>query len=683
MRTATLELSLAQSKHAIEVVAKDEEIRKLRLTQCLLQDQVGELHEQLDEEQARVDELEGVLEETLVSLDQHKAEAEESRNQISTQGRQIANLKVSSSDGHPSRPTTDSNWQAELKAMENITADSDKILSEKLALTREMSSLRPEVEHLRAQVEANQGLLAEKLSLQREISSLQLELENEKRASARAIAKQGKKIEQDEELRTELEEVRKELEKEKKVRLKAEGSLAKAEKRMHQVETDLESKEQEAERAQAAQEKADRKEATKKSKQDQTRENELAALREELKKEKSRRKQAEQVLQTGKGLDAELERLRKELEQERVARQEAESANNKVSPQDDSQGDQLRKDLDKEKKERKMVEKEYTKKNAELEGRITVLEDKLNAFREKLRSTKEKLKDREAELEKVNASVNVRESIEMAKPGKNGRKRVASVEPDMTTLGTPGDGFPAKRARMLKRAPSVSAIGETSTLSLTPFLNRKSSVAPGTSTIMEEDEDVEQTPTAAPKQPPSKVAQPKAKALAPAASNKANAKPAARKKTKLALEVVSEEEAEPSTQKESNNTATITIPLKDGDDGSSKDSSKEKTLVPKIKARKSLMNIASFAEEAAPEKKKKRKLGAKNTGLEKTLFDAEDEDEVPAKPSLGRGIFAARALGKLPKGAPRPISGGYNMLTEENFTFSPLKKDRRNASFLK
>jgi peptidoglycan hydrolase CwlO-like protein len=99
LRTATLELSLAQSKHAIEAVAKDEEIRKLRLSQCLLQDQVGELHEQLDEEQARIDELEGVLDETLASLDQHKAEAEQSRNQISTQARQIANLKVSSSMG--------------------------------------------------------------------------------------------------------------------------------------------------------------------------------------------------------------------------------------------------------------------------------------------------------------------------------------------------------------------------------------------------------------------------------------------------------------------------------------------------------------------------------------------------------------------------------------------------------
>jgi chromosome segregation ATPase len=678
LRTAALELSLAQSKHAIEVVAKDEEIRKLRLSQCLLQDQVDELHEQLDEEQARVDELEEVVEGSLTSLDQHKAEAEQSRNQIRTQAREIANLKVSNSCMHGSRLTTKSTWQAELRAMENVTADSDKILSEKLALTREMSSLRPEVEHLRAQVESNQGLLAEKLALQRELSSLQLELENEKRASARVIARQGKKIEQDEELRAEIEEVRKELTEEKKDRLKAEGSLAKAEKLFEQVQGALESQQQETERVRAELEKADKQAATKRSKRDQARENELAELREELKQERSLRKKAEKASQTNKEQDAELERLQRELEQEKHARQQAEISNTTASSQGDAQTDQLRKYLDEEKRERKMAEKEYKKKTTELEGRITVLDDKLIAFRDKLRSTKEKLKDKEAELEKANAAANVKESIEVARPGKNGRKRIASVEPDMTTLGTPGDGFPAKRAKMLKRATSVSAVGETSTLSLTPFLNRKSSVAPA-SIIMEEDEDVEQTPTTAPKQAPKTAIRPKTKALALAASNKANAKPGARKKTKLALEVVSEEESEPYVQKESSKTASATVPLKDSEDSSSKD----KTLVPKIKARKSLMNIASFAEEAAPEKKKKRKLGVSNSGLGKTLFDAEDEDELPAKPALGKGIFAARALGKLPKGAPRPISGGYNMLTEENFTFSPLKKDRRNTSFLK
>jgi myosin heavy subunit len=563
--------------------------------------------------------------------------------------------------------------------MENLTADSDKILSDKLALTREMSSLRPEVEHLRAQVESNQGLLAEKLSLQRELSSLQVELENEKRATARAIAKQGKKAEQDEELRAEIEEVRKELAKEKKDRLKLESSLAKTEKRIEEAQAELESQQQETERVQAKLDKAGKQEAKKASKADQARDTELAELRQELEQERTARKKAEQDAQGLTERDAELETLRKELEQERRERKKVEKANAKAGSQGGADPDHLREELEKERRERKMTEKEYSKTMAEMQGKITMLDDKLSAFREKLRSTKEKLKEKEAELERAqSAATTIKQSIEVVKPVKNARKRVGSAfEPDMTNLGTPGDGFAAKRARIGKRATSVSAMGDTSTFSLTPFLN-KTSMAPG-SPIVEEDEEAnggaeaEATPTALPKKGPKKAAQLKAKPLALSASSKANAKTAPRKKSSLALEMVAEETSEVSGHKESSENAPVTVPLKDADDGPS-----NKTLVPKLKPRKSLMSFAQFTDEPAAEKKKKRKLGGSTLG--KTLFDAEDDDALPVRPMGGRGIFAARALGKIAKGPARPISGGYNMITEEKFEFSPLKKDRKNMN---
>ena len=94
LRTARLELGLERSKHSVEMVAKDEAMRKLRLSQLLMQDQVDELHEQLDEEQARSDGLEAALHEAQVSLDQHTADAELAQNQIRTQSREVANLKV-------------------------------------------------------------------------------------------------------------------------------------------------------------------------------------------------------------------------------------------------------------------------------------------------------------------------------------------------------------------------------------------------------------------------------------------------------------------------------------------------------------------------------------------------------------------------------------------------------------
>jgi hypothetical protein len=663
----------------------------LRVAQCLLQDENSDLHEQLEEEQARSDELEASLEEALAQLDEQQAAAEAAQNTIRTQAWEVANLKVSTSSLSINALLAYSH-QAELKAMENVTSDSNKILSDKLALSREISSLRPEVEHLRAQVEANTGLLSEKLALQRQMTTLQVELENEKRTSARTIAKQGKKMEQDEDLRNELEEVRNELATEKKDRMKAEAGLTKAEKAMEKVQADLESQQQATESLQAKVESLSKKETTKASKRSEAQDAAIEQLREELQQEKAARLQAEKASKDTATRDAEIEQLRQELEQAKRERKKAEKAEKKGSQQPDDQAEAARKELEEEKRERKRQEKEYTKTLAELQGRNAVLDDKLSAFREKLRTTKEKLKEKEAELQRADRAQTAPPVKSIAavasKPAKTARKRMAATAEPETMLGTPGDGFPAKKA---KRGTSVSAMGDTSTFSLTPFLNRASSIALGSPIVEEEEEEeaeqqVEEaaeeqaTPTAPPKKASKKSAQPKVKALAPSASSKANAKP--RKKNAVpVLEMVSEEASElsPNTSKDAAENAPVSIPTKD-DDGPSK-----KSNGAKAKPRKSLMSFATFTEEPAAEKKKKRKLGA---GAGKTLFDSEDaEDAAPLKPvGLSKGLFAARALSKNvlgKQGQGRPISGGFNMMSEEAFTFSPLKKDRRGASILK
>lgn len=559
--------------------------------------------------------------------------------------------------------------------MENVTSDSNKILSEKLALSREISSLRPEVEHLRAQVESNHGLLTEKLSLTRQVTTLQVELENEKRTSARTITKQGKKMEQDDELRNELEEVRRELASEKKDRIKAEAAVAKAEKAVEKVQADLEFQQRATEKLEAKLEKLAKKD-TKTTKHDEEHDTALEELRQELEQEKGLRVKAEKALKKAGSGSAEVEQLHEELERERQARQKAEKSAKKSPQQTDTQAGDAQKELEEEKRERKRQEKEYTKTLAELQGRNTVLDDKLSAFREKLRTTKDKLKEKEAQLERVERAQTAppsKPATEASKAAKNIRKRVAaSVEPE-TTLGTPGDA-PAKR---FKRGTSVSAMGDTSTFSLTPFLNRTGSVAPG-SLIVEEDEEEADESAAPIKAPKLKASKP----LAPTASVKANPKP--RKKTALSsvLAAVSEEASEVShnASKDASENAPTKIPLKDADNGPTLKAKKDASAKPK--PRKSLMSFANFTDEPAAEKKKKRKLGA-TAG--KTLFDAEEDGDEPAalKPvglglGSGRSLFAARALGKtgLGKGT-RPISGGFGMGSEEAFTFSPLKKERR------
>ena len=103
-----------------------------------------------------------------------------------------------------------------MTSLSGVTMDSTKVLTEKLTLARELSALRPELDHLRSQALSSQSLLAEKLTLQRHVSTLQVELENEKRSTQRWVAKEGKSHMEDSILEARLEAVEAELAKEKR-----------------------------------------------------------------------------------------------------------------------------------------------------------------------------------------------------------------------------------------------------------------------------------------------------------------------------------------------------------------------------------------------------------------------------------------------------------------------------------
>lgn len=112
--------------------------------------------------------------------------------------------------------------------MNIVSANSTKILTEKLALTHEVATLKPEIEHLRSQIVSYQTTLSEKLSLQREVATLQVELETEKRVTQRALAKQNDDAEQEAKAESVIWELRKELVKEKRDRERAEKDALKA-----------------------------------------------------------------------------------------------------------------------------------------------------------------------------------------------------------------------------------------------------------------------------------------------------------------------------------------------------------------------------------------------------------------------------------------------------------------------
>lgn len=103
--------------------------------------------------------------------------------------------------------------------------DSTKLLTEKLTLARELSTLRPELEHLRTQAASQQSLLAEKLSVQRQLSTCQVELETERRSTQRALAKEGRLQAQDSMYENKLEALQAEVAKERRERQKVERQV--------------------------------------------------------------------------------------------------------------------------------------------------------------------------------------------------------------------------------------------------------------------------------------------------------------------------------------------------------------------------------------------------------------------------------------------------------------------------
>jgi hypothetical protein len=132
--------------------------------------------------------------------------------------------------------------QAEIHSLNNVNADSTKLLTEKLALSRELANLKPELEHVRSQATSQQSALSEKLALQRQLSSLQVELETERRALERAKANDSKQSDQDAKLKIQLDEIRKELAKEKSDRQKKDKQVAKEAAEWETQRTILDSK---------------------------------------------------------------------------------------------------------------------------------------------------------------------------------------------------------------------------------------------------------------------------------------------------------------------------------------------------------------------------------------------------------------------------------------------------------
>lgn len=548
--------------------------------------------------------------------------------------------------------------------MSNVNENSATILAEKLTLTRELANLKPEIEHLRSQVNQQQAVLAEKLSLERQVNTLEVELATEKKASRRAMQTRESNDRVEDELRKKLRETEKNLT----------AETAERERLQDQLEQQI------------------RTHAIALQDQDSTRELE-ADLRKKL-------QETQRQLRDEK---EEKERLDEELQNARRASKKPQTV------ADDSVEAELRAQLEESEKNFARLQEKNEKHHqelqtsmADLEGRNEQLERKLEKARVKYRGIQEELKKTQAELRKAQQQ-HVRSSNpeDTMKPGaktqayrKRKAQEVSAGDFTNIEIQTPSADDAVKARRAAKKIVfEPTLVGEKSAFSITPFLNRSknSSMSEEASNVDDEGvlEDsilgpqsglelpepeptrtVESSATSSanetepaatasletekPHMVPKARGRPK-KVLGDAPSAKKNSltqkAPKRILKSKSSLEKVPEA-AEPG-QQENNNEAAETEPA-------------EKTATVKF-------NLAPSHEETnnsslngeAPKKKKRKVLGST-----KTLFDEDDGAAQAAKKPAKIQLGAKRT--KAPLGAKVNAFAGVA-------SFSPLKRDRRGV----
>lgn len=660
LHTAALELKYANNSHMVEILEKVEDLRRSRFTVNCLEDSTDDLREQLQYEEDRADTFERLVNENLVRAEAAEAGLAECEADLRARENEIAALN------------------AEAQALRDAREDNTAVLTEKLALARELSALKPELEHLKLQAATVEQLTAEKLDLQHQLTNAQCEVEKAKREAQRALAKRRNtvfEIAQEEQ----VDDLKRQLQKEKRARERAEEALQNA-----QGETDSEDILKQLAKEKKLREKAEEElEAARENTQ-------IEDVRKDLLKEKKAKQRLEDVVEN---LQAEIEKA------EKAAARALKRADGNASA--DDQAEELRQELANEKKDRQRAEKNSEHAAEEAETQRAALEDRLGRFREKLRSTKDKLKEMEVELAAAKEAAEVANAAAAAaaseaaaaaataptkattktaasKAEKPSKKRAAAaMEPEESALGTPGDGPGAKKRG---RKGKSAGVGDKSTFSITPFLNKTMNADMEEQSGAEEEEEASPVAQKSSKQP-----------LALADSSKTNAqtkKPTAQRKQKAPmLEMVTEESEDVHSQGQENAPKTKAGAMKlktktnDGPDETRQPSKKKKP-------RKSLVEFDTFRaseEKSTTMQKKKRKLG----GIGKTLMDEEDDSQAPAKGGFGaRGLFGTKGYSVLAgqkKGSSMfgKSSGlGKSVLMSaadgSDFQFSPLKRNRKN-----
>lgn len=579
-----------------------------------------------------------------------------------------------------------------------MSDDSSKILAEKLALSRELALLKPEIDHLRSQINHQKDVLAEKLALERQLNSLEVELADEKRANQKALQRQeSKDNEAEEELQQRVSELEKKLAAEHKAFERAKKSQEKqndTEEELRQQIADLEMK---LENERKTSEKTGKTIQKMQSDTEEELRKKVANLEEKLAEakrtaQKAKRSQASDEEGAQSRLQEKVREIEEQLAAQTLEAEKAQKLNQKEAVEARDQIDMLTQRVEDFKKKLKET-------RAELKQVRTELTEARTAKLRGTTTTTVPLKDDEAK----------RRPVPKTKVAK--KRQANEVSVDEMMLDTPGhEEGRAKRAHK-KRGIEVAAVGEKSTFSITPFLEKSNTISlqetieeeyeepsvlagkgdPAAPIIEPEAEPTEDIPAPA-------VAKDSAKAIAKAlkTSKSKTAAPGQKKprgrpkadtvdNASSSGKQASAAAADPGTSANPEETADEPEEQAGKENASTEPvkATTKKAIQPKVKpvSTSDTRDVSSDAPE--PKKKKRKLLGTTSKG---TLFDQDEDAEEAA--AAAAAITAASAAGikrKTMKGSAQ--KGPVSSLAKGAFggkAFSPLKRERRGvgASFL-
>lgn len=577
-----------------------------------------------------------------------------------------------------------------------MSNDSTKTLTEKLALSRELAVLKPEIEHLRSQVSHQKDVLSEKLALQRQLSSLETELANEKRAAEKATQRQESEDNQvSEELQRRVADLEKQLAAEKKASQKAKKAQEKGQtdtaEELRQQVADLEKK--------------------------------LAA---EQKASETARKTHQKVQSDAEAdLRQQVADLEKKLANEKRAAQKAKRSQDSDDKESQSELQQKVQELEEklvsEAREAERARKASEKEAATANDQVEMLTQRVEEFKNKLKETRAELKEVRAELSQAQ-SVPVRTTTTTTVPlkdnetkrplskAKAAKKRGANeITVDEMMMDTPGHVEGRNKRPLKKRGVDFTTVGEKSTFSITPFLEKSNTINlaetieeedeepsiligkgdPGAPIVEPEPETTEDIPIVTEQKPAKSVAK-ALKATKPKAMDTTQKKARGRPKAQALKESSPNTNAPSGTNTRTspqNKSSSLEQVVEEPEESARSENIPAATTKAKSTSNPTADSAVdtgnSSLENPEPKKKKRKLLGTSNKG---TLFD-KDEDAGEAEPMAPPKTAAAAGGGKRKPVGLKASKGPVSSLAKNAFggkAFSPLKRDRRgvNASFL-